>query len=309
MTAGHEAPVDLNAVLVFAAVAQSGGFTAATERLGMSKARISLEISRLEARLGVSLLTRTTRRMLLTPAGQTLLDECVPRLRDAQDTLAGLSRPGELSGTLRVACTVEHAVQSLAGALAVFGRDHPGLQLDIRTSDRVVDLVREGVDVAIRMGWLRDSSLRATRLGTFAQQVVAAPEYLGRVAMPRSPADLGGLEWVALSLLPTPLTWRFTDARGEHQTVRMSGRLRCDSAATLRALLLEGTGVSVMDEPGARDLLRRGDLVRLLPDWALPEGGIYAVYAPGRHIQPKVRAFIDFYASRLGAGASGRAQA
>ncbi|WP_137895508.1 LysR family transcriptional regulator [Ramlibacter sp. 2FC] len=296
---GVEASADLNALLVFAAVAEAGGFTAAAERLGLSKARVSLEVSRLEARLGLSLFTRTTRRVQLTEAGQTLIDECVPALRGVQDTLAGLGRTGELRGTLRIACTVEQAQQSLAPAVAAFAQLHSRLQLELRSSDRVVDLVREGVDVAFRMGWLRDSTLRATRLGGFAQQVVASPAYLRRAGQPQTPEDLARMDWVALTLLPTPLTWRFTDPDGAQRSVRMTGRLRCDSAATLRTLLLEGAGVSVMDRPSTEALVARGELVRLLPQWSLPEGGIYAVYAPGRHVAAKVRAFIDFYQARL----------
>lgn len=295
----HDSPVELDAVLVFAAVAEAGGFTAAAERLGWSKARVSLEVGRLEARLGVSLLSRTTRRVQLTEAGQTLLDDCVPALRGVQETMAGLGQGATLRGSLRLACTVEHAVQSLAGAVAEFSRLHPGLQIELRSSDRVVDLVREGVDVAIRMGWLRDSSLRATRLGGFAQQVLASERYLRQVGLPREPEDLAQLEWVTLTLLPTPLTWRFVAADGEVRSVRMKGRLRCDSAATLRQLLLEGAGVSVLDRPSTEALVAEGRLQPLLPQWSLPEGGIYAVYAPGRHVQPKVRAFIDFYSARL----------
>lgn len=300
----REAPADLNAVLVFAAVAESGGFTAAAERLGLSKARVSLEVGRLEQRLGTSLLTRTTRRVSITDAGQALLDDCVPLLRGAQDALAGLGTRGMLHGSLRIASTVEHATQSLAGLVATFGRLHPQLQIELRSSDRVSDLVREGIDVAIRMGWLRDSTLRARRVGSFDQQVLASPHYLRRAGLPRTPDDLAQMDWVALSLLPTPLTWRFTRAAGEARTVRMAGRLRCDSAATLRALLLAGAGVSVMDRPGSDALVRSGQLVRLLADWRLPQGGIFAVHAPGRHVQPQVRAFIDFYAAHLGADAS-----
>ncbi|MDD5333903.1 MAG: LysR family transcriptional regulator [Rhodoferax sp.] len=304
----HETAVDLNAVLVFAAVAQAGGFTAAAERLGLSKARVSLEVGRLEARLGVGLLTRTTRRVLVTEAGQKLLDECVPLLRNAQETLAGLGQRDLLQGTLRIACTVEHAVQSLAGTVARFARLHPQLQIELRSSDMVVNLVAEGIDVAIRMGWLRDSTLRATRLGTFGQWVVASPDYLRRSGLPQAPEDLAQMDWVTLTLLPTPLTWHFTGAQGELRTVRTASRLRCDSAATLRALLLEGAGVSVMDQLSTDELVRRGDLIRLLPEWRLPEGGIYAVYAPGRHIQPKVRAFIDFYVAHLNASTTPEAR-
>lgn len=185
-----EVPTDLNAVLVFAAVAEAGSFTAAAERLGLSKARVSLELSRLEQRLATPLLTRTTRRVAITEAGQSLLDDCVPLLRGAQEALHGLVRRGMLRGTLHIACTVEHAVQSMAAQLAAFGRLHPQLQLELRSSDRVSDLLREGIDVAIRVGWLHDSTLRATRLDSFGQQVLAAPAYLRKAGMPQQPADL-----------------------------------------------------------------------------------------------------------------------
>jgi DNA-binding transcriptional LysR family regulator len=300
----REAAADLNAVLVFAAVAEAGSFTAAAARLGLSKARVSLDVGRLEARLGVGLLARTTRRVMMTEAGARLLDECAPLLRAAQESLGDLARPGALHGTLRIACTVEHAVQSLAALAAEFARLHPQIHLELRSSDRVEDLVGEGIDLAFRMGWLRDSTLRATRLGSFGQQVVASPDYLRRAGTPRTPADLADMDWVTLSLLPTPQTWRFTGLRGEQRTVRTAGRVRCDSAATLRALLRAGAGISVLDRPGSDELVRSGELVRLLPRWTLPEGGIYAVFAPGRHVQPKVRAFIDFYAQRLEAAAS-----
>lgn len=294
---------DLNRLHVFAAVAACGGFTAAADHLGLSKARVSLDISRLEAHLGVTLFARTTRRVVLTEAGHALHQRCAPLLRELDEGLAVVQRAGDggtpapLQGSFRVACTVDHAAQSLAALVARFAALHPGLQVELRTSDAVVDLVAQGIDVAVRMGWLRDSSLRATRLGEFEQMVVAAPAYLARAGLPRGPADLARHEWLALTLLPTPLTWRFTGPRGAVRSVRMSGRLRCDSSAALRALLLAGAGVSVLGEPACRDALASGQLVRLLPQWQLPRGGIHAVYAPGRHVPAKVRAFIDFYAA------------
>jgi DNA-binding transcriptional LysR family regulator len=287
---------DLNSLLVFAAVAETGGFTAAAEQLDVAKAKVSIDISRLEAQLGVSLFSRTTRRVALTDAGQTLHAECVPLLRGVQELLGQLGGGGaELSGTLRISAAVDHAVQSLSRAVSTFAQMHPRLQIDLRTSDRVADLVKEGIDLAIRIGWLRDSSLRATQLGEFSQCVVAAPAYLERAGTPKRPEDLAKHEWVALSLLPTPLTWKFTSARGVTRTVRMAGRLRTDSSATLRGLLLSGAGVSAMDQFSVAEGLRHGQLVRLLPQWSLPSGGVYAVYPPGRHVPAKVRAFIDFY--------------
>ncbi|MGH6627818.1 MAG: substrate binding domain-containing protein, partial [Burkholderiaceae bacterium] len=175
-----------------------------------------------------------------------------------------------------------------------------GLQIELRSSDHVVDLVKEGIDLAIRAGWLRDSTLRATKLGEFEQYVVASPAYLARAGRPAQPEDLTRHDWLALTLLPTPLTWKFSSAAGQTRTVRMNARLRTDSAATLRALLHSGAGISALDQFSGAEALRTGQLVRVLPEWSLPQGGVYAVYPPGRHVQAKVRAFIDFYAAFLG---------
>ncbi|MEP6823247.1 MAG: LysR family transcriptional regulator [Ramlibacter sp.] len=286
---------DLNHLLVFAAVAETGGFTAAAEQLGVAKAKVSLSVSRLESQLGVTLFSRTTRRVALTDAGHDLYARCVPPLRAVQDVLAQVGGEGELTGTLRISAAVDHASQTVSRVVAAFAAQHPGLEIDLRTSDRVVDMLRDGIDVALRLGWLRDSSLRATRLGDFAQYVLASPAYLASAPRIAHPRDLARQRWVALTLLPTPLTWKFSSARGQVQTVRVSGMLRTDSASALRSLLQEGCGVSVMEELSAAGPLRTGQLVRLLPQWSLPRGGIYAVYPPGRHVAAKARAFVDFY--------------
>ncbi|NMF90332.1 LysR family transcriptional regulator [Aromatoleum petrolei] len=292
--------IDLNGLLIFAAVAEAGGFTAAADRLGIAKAKVSIEIGRLETQLGISLLSRTTRRVALTEAGHTLYAECVPRLRGIEDALAQLGSPSaELNGTLRIGCTVDHAVQALGRVVAEFAARHPRLHIELRTSDQVVDLVEEGLDVSFRMGWLRDSSMRALKLSDFAQYIVASPDYLARAGQPLHPEELARHEWIALSLLPTPLTWSFTHVDGESCSVRTRGHLRADSAAALRALLEGGAGISALDQFSARPAIDSGRLVRVLPDWTPPGGGLYAVYAPGRHQPAHARQFVDFYRHRL----------
>jgi DNA-binding transcriptional LysR family regulator len=286
---------DLNSLLVFAAVAEHHGFTAAAQQLGVAKAKVSLVVARLEAQLGQTLFARTTRRVTLTEAGRTLYDACVPSLRSVQETLSRFGGDAALSGTLRISAPMEYAAQTVAAAVAAFARQHAALQVDLRSSDRMVDLLKEGVDVAVRLGWLRDSSLRAVRLGDFEQYVVAAPAYLERASAVTRPADLASHEWVALSLLKTPLTWKFTSPRGQSRTVRMHGRLRTDTAGALRGLLEAGAGVSVMDQFNAAPALQAGTLVRLLPQWSLPKGGVHAVFPPGRFVPAKARAFAEFY--------------
>ena len=286
---------DLNALLVFAAVAEHHGFTAAAEQLGVAKAKVSLVIARLEAQLGQTLFARTTRRVALTEAGHALYDDCVPPLRSVQEKLSQFDSDRALSGTLRIAAPMEYTAQTVSTAVAAFARQHPALQVELRSSDRVVDLLKEGIDVAVRLGWLRDSSLRAVRLGDLQQFVLAAPAYLERAAAVTKPADLASHEWVALSLLKTPLTWKFSSPRGQVRTVRMRARLRTDTAGALRGLLEAGAGVSVLDQFSAAPALRAGTLARLLPQWSLPKGGVYAVFPPGRFVPAKARAFADFY--------------
>jgi DNA-binding transcriptional LysR family regulator len=285
---------DLNALLLFAAVAEQGSFTAAAAQLDVAKAKVSLVVARLEQQLGQTLFARTTRRVTLTEAGQELYRQCVPPVRAVQDAMAQFGG-GELTGTLRIAAPIEYAGQNLAPALAAFAGRHPRLDIDLRTSERVVDMLKEGIDVALRLGWLRDSSLRAVRLGEFAQFLMASPDYLRRMPAIRHPRDLAQHEWITLTLLATPFTWRFTSARGQVRTVRVGGRLRTDSGAALRGLLQAGWGISVLDEFSAAASLQAGSLVRVLPEWSLPKGGVHAVYPPGRHVPAKVRAFVDFY--------------
>lgn len=290
--------IDLNSLLIFDAVVEAGSFTAAAERLGVAKAKVSLQVSRLESRLGVMLFNRTTRQVTLSDAGRTLHNECQPLLQRMQDALDLISQDGQatrLTGTLRLCTTVDHAVQSLAPALAQFAALHPDLQIDLRTGDRVIDLVGEGIDLAIRLGWLRDSSLRAVKLGEFEQHVVSSPAYLRNAGLPKRPAQLSEHAWVALSLMPTPLTWKFTSRRNVTQTVQVKSRIRVDSPGALRAMLRHGSGISVLDQYSAEEAVKAGYLVRILDAWSLPRAGIYAVYPPGRHVPAKVRAFIAFY--------------
>jgi DNA-binding transcriptional LysR family regulator len=292
--------IDLNNLVFFDAVVKTGSFTAAADLLGVAKAKVSIQISRLEKRLDATLLSRTTRQVVLTDAGRALHLECQPLLQGMQDALERIgSGKSTVSGTLRLSTSVNHATRSLAAAITVFARLHPELHIDLRTDDRVVDLVAEGIDLSIRMGWLRDSSLHAVKLGEFEQYVVAAPAYLQRAGIPERPDDLARSEWIALTLLPTPQTWKFSAAGGHTRLVQMKSRIRVDSPDALRAMLLCGAGLSAVDEYNVRADLKAGDLVHVLPGWALPRGGIHAVYPPGRNVPAKVRAFIDFYRDYL----------
>jgi len=294
--------MDLNALSIFDAVAQTRSFTAAADKLGIAKAKVSLQISRLEQQLGASLFTRTTRQVQLTDAGRELHVQAQPLLAGLREALtqlaAGHATPatlqGQLRGQLRVSASVNHASQSVAPALAQFALRHPDLKLDLRTADSIRDLVADGIDLSFRVGWLKDSSNRAIKLADFRQYVLASPAYLERYGTPRHPSELAQHAWISLSLLPTPLTWTFTRA-DQQEIVQMKSRIQVDAPSALSTLLIQGAGVSVLEELSAQQALQNGELRRILSDWELPIGGVYAVLPPGRHVPVKVRAFIDFY--------------
>lgn len=292
--------VQLDRLALFAAVAEASGFTAAAARLGTSKTVLSQQVSKLEAEFGAPLLMRTTRRVALTETGQRVLDECGPLLRDLTAALQRLSDANQrLVGTLRVTAPPEFAAGSLGVALGEFAREHPRLRIDLLASSEVIDLARERVDLALRFGSLRSSSLRATRLGDFEQWVVAAPAYLARAGVPKHPDELAQHRFLELSLLQRPLAWRFTSPHGHVHDVRLEAYARANSPAALVGLLRGGLGLSAIGDFCVDDDLKSGRLQRVLPTWSLPKGGIYAVYPAGPRTAPKVRAFVDFLRSYL----------
>lgn len=286
---------ELKRLAVFVAVAEGGGFTAAAARLGTTKAMVSAQVRQLEAELGATLFTRTTRRVTLTETGQQLQSECTPLLRELEAALdrVGSGGGGELRGTLRLTAAHDFLSSTLAPRLARFAALHPALHLDLVATDQVVDLVGEGIDVAIRGGWLRDSTLRAVRLDEFEQYLCAAPSYLATHGIPRQPQELAEHRWVALTLLRAPLTWTFS-RKGTRRIVRMQPVARANAPGTVQALVRESLGLSILASFAAEQDLAQGRLVRLLGDWTLPRAGIHAVYPATRHVPAKVRALVDF---------------
>jgi DNA-binding transcriptional LysR family regulator len=287
------ADVNLNRLSVFVALVRAGSFTAAAEVLGMTKAMVSQHIARLENELGVTLLSRSTRRMTLTEAGSTFHAACVRILAEAEAAIAQVGQGQEKpSGTLRLTATTDYGPARVAPALADFLRTHPEMQADLVLTDHMSDLIAERFDMAIRMGWLRDSNLRSTRLGSFRQLVVAAPEYLARRGEPRVITDLASHDWVALALLATPLRWTFTAPDGSRRTVRMRQLVQANNVTAAYALVRHGAGISVLPDYLVIDDIREGRLVVLMAQYSLPLCGIHAVY-PGRQPPAKVRAFIE----------------
>jgi DNA-binding transcriptional LysR family regulator len=292
--------VNLNRLAIFVALVRAGSFTAAAEQLGMTKAMVSQHLLKLERELGVTLIVRSTRRMALTEAGVTFHADCVQLLEQAQSAIERIGdRRNTPRGTLRLTTTTDYGMAVIAPALAEFRRLHPQLQVDLVINDQVSDLIAERFDLAIRIGWLRDSSLRAARLGSFRQLVMATPGHIAEHGLPRRPEELATHPWIAMSTLVAPLRWTFTRG-GTRRTVRMTQAMQANNAAAIRALVLSGAGVSVLPDYLVQDDVQPGSLQVLLAQYRLPEGGIYAVY-PDPQPPAKVRAFIDFMRDRLAA--------
>ncbi len=293
-------PIEIDRLATFVAVAEAGGFTAAALRLGGTKAMVSQQVARLEAELSVTLFTRTTRKVVLTPEGSRLLAESAPLLARLREVVDGIgAREAALTGSLRITVGVDHLHAGFAEPLAAFARLHPDLHLDVLASDAIVDLVADGVDVAIRRGWLKDSSLKATALGSFEQWVLASPAYLARHGKPSHPTELSKHVCVTFSALKAASrSFRFTGPGGAKTEVRIHGTISCSSPLGVLALARAGGGIASVADSSAADDVARGRLIRLLPDWHLPKAGVYAVYPATKYLAPKTRALVDFLRAR-----------
>ncbi len=286
---------------VFVAVAEAGGFSAAARRLRVSKAMASVAVTRLEQRLGVKLLARTTRRLALTEAGASTLPHAQRALlaaRDAEDA----AQQVQLSprGRLRVNAPMSFGLLHLVPALGAFARAHPEVSVDLVLDDRVVDLVEGGFDLAVRIGTLRDSALVAQRLGRSRNVLVAHPSYLDRRGKPKTPKALADHACLLYSLSSSGPRW--TLGRGARSTtVRVSGPVSVNSSLALQQAVHQGLGIARIPWFIVGEDLTKERLVRVLPQWEAPEEGIFAVTTQRDYTPHKTRSFIDFLRSRLGA--------
>lgn len=297
------ADVNLNRLAVFVAVVEAGSLSAAARRLGIATTMVSAHMQRLEREVGASLLLRTTRSLRLTEAGEGFFDAARQIVADAEAAIAAAAGDTvEPRGRLRVTAPVDYAERVLAPITVALSHRHPQLQIDVLAVDRPLDLVAEQIDVAIRIGQLADSELRASRIGSFSQQVVASPSLLEDRSPPAEPTDLAALPFLALSVLAQPLLWRFSAAGQADQQPHLQARLSFNTASALRSAALAGGGFTMLPDYLVADDLTAGRLVRLLPGWQLPEGGVHALYPAARQPPRKTRVLIE--ALRAQAGAS-----
>ncbi len=284
----------MGAMMTFAKVVEQQSFSEAGRRLGMSKSAVSKQVSRLEDRLGVRLLNRTTRRVSATEIGTALYERCrriMAELEEAEQAI--LHHATAPRGRLRINAPAVFGHMHLAPLLPELLERYPDLSLDVSMSDRVVDLIEDGYDVAVRIAALSDSSLFARKLCDARRVLVASPDYLARHGLPADPAALGGHACLTYSLSPEPSTWSLRGPRGDRASVSVSGPVRIDNGDALMSLALGGAGIALMPTFFCGVAVADGRLTRVLPEYDDPFGGIYAVYPHNRHLSPKVRVFID----------------
>jgi len=287
----------LDEINAFIAVADARSFTQAARRLEVSPAQVSKLVARLEDRLGARLLNRTTRDVSLTDTGRAFLERARLVLDDFQSLESSVREQSGPRGLLRVSAPVTFSAAELAPALLEFAAAYPEVALDVSSTDRMVNLVEEGFDVAVRIGRLEDSSLVARKLAAVRLVTCAAPAYLAAAGTPVAPDDLTAHEAIIDTNAADPALWAFR--RGEKlQEVRVQGRLRFSGAQACVAAASAGFGVTRSPAFAAAQDLRAGRLKALLCGYEPEVIHVHAVYPHARHLAPKVRAFVDFLAHR-----------
>ncbi|QJE73321.1 LysR family transcriptional regulator [Aerophototrophica crusticola] len=293
----------LDDLKLFTLVAETKSFTKAADKLGLSKSAASRRVAELEARLGTRLFHRTTRSISLTQVGQGFcqrVSQILAELEEAERSVT--SEHAAPRGTLKVAAPMSFGLSHLAPVLCGYMERYPEVQVDMDVSDRFVDLVEEGYDVAVRIGRLKDSSLVARRICPIRMVVCASPAYLARRGTPQTPAELVEHDCLLYTNSQSFDQWSFRIAPGsaETQGVRVQGRMRVSNGDVLRQAALAGLGIVVLPSFIVGDDLLSGKLRGILTEYTVSEGALHAVYPANRHLSPKVRAFVDLLATSFG---------
>jgi DNA-binding transcriptional LysR family regulator len=292
--------MELARLRIYVAVAEAGSFTAAAERLALTKSAVSQAVAALERELGVQLLQRSTRRLAITPAGEAFLIDCRALLAHASQLVEqARARQGELSGLLRITSSVDLATLA-APVIAEYAARHPLVRVEYLPTDELVDLVQQNIDVSLRVTGVRDSSLRATGLADVQVWCVASPAYLEAHGTPRRVQELAEHEWIAFTRIASPWSLRFRVGGGD-VVVRTRGRISTSTSSAGRALALAGAGIFGAPDFSLRADVEAGRLVRLFRDAHLPPLSLYAAW-PGQMEPPaRTRALIELAKAKLSA--------
>jgi len=293
----------VHGMLVFSKVVQAGSLSAAARELGVSTAVVSRTLSALEARLGVRLINRTTRSLHLTDEGASYYETCQRILAEIEEADAAVTaRRVEPQGVLKVAIPASFGHQHIAPLVPRFAERYPKVELALSLSDRSINLIEEGFDLAVRIAELKDSSLAARKLAPNRRVVCASPAYLRLHGEPKTPQDLTRHNCLVASWEQGfAMTWEYKSPTGKRGSIRVTGHYACDNWEVLREWAVAGLGVALKSTWDVRRQLEDGSLVALLPGYDFgTDVGIYAVYPHRRHLPAKTRVFIDFLAESFG---------
>lgn len=280
--------MDIEALRTFVEVADAGGLSPAARRLGVSKSIVSRRLARLEATLGIQLLARTTRGAALTEAGAVFRGHAARACAEIDTARETILPAGELCGRLRIAAPLSFGPTHLAPVLAELARQHPQLHIHTCYTDRFVDLIAEGYDCAIRVGYLPDSNLIARRVGPISGRLVASPDYIARHGAPGTPEELIAHE----ALMQGTETWQLLDG-DKVITVHPRGRFKADNGTALVAAARAGLGIAYLPDGLTAALIESGELVPVMPDYPPPLAGAYVIRAPGQHPDRKIRVLTE----------------
>lgn len=293
---------DLNDLQFYAMVVEHGGFAAAERALGIPKSRLSRRIAQLETELGVRLLQRSTRKFAVTDVGQSVYRHAQTMLAEAQAAREAVDRVSATPrGSIKVSCPVSIAQEVLGPILPDFMKQHPQVRLQLHVSNRRVDVIQEGFDVAIRVRsqLTDDGEMVARSFGQLRELLVASPRYLDRVGRPILPSDLAHHTTLSMSEDDSRQRWTLHGPEGQVQKVDLQPNLMAHDFPLLMAAAVEGLGVVLLPELTCAEAIRKGELEVVLPQWSLPQGICHAIYPSRRGLLPAVRVFIDFLAARL----------
>jgi len=286
----------------FAKVAEHGGYARAARALGIPKSRLSRHVAALEARLGVRLVNRSTRRFAVTDVGQNVQRHALAMLAEADAAVEAVEfARAEPRGLIKVSCPVSLAQTALAAILPEFLARYPAVRVLLHASNRRVDVINEGFDLALRVRThpSGEDGLIMRSFGEGRELLVASASYLDRAGRPQRPAELAGLATLGFAPEAERQSWELVGTDGESVRVEHSPRLVCHDFVLLRAAVLAGLGITLLPESVVRADLDAGRLEAVLPGWTLPLGILHAVFPSRRGLLPSVRAFIDFLAQRL----------
>lgn len=285
----------LDAMQVFVRVVETGSFSKAASEFQTTQPTVTKQVAALEARLKVRLLNRNTRGVSLSEPGALFYERCKQLLQDAESAeQAARAAQSEAQGTLRIGTSVAFGRRAVVPLTLEFMALHPQIRVDLSFEDRYVDLIAQGIDVALRMGKLADSSLGARYLGNNPWTVVASPRHLKTAGTPKRPADLARHNALVYSSVQGDDVWHFTGARSERLAVNVKGRLRSNNLSAVLAACREGLGVAALPRYVAAESLRTGKVIEVLKDFALPDQELHAVFPSPRQVPAKVLAFVSF---------------